>query len=109
MTRTTISIPDDVRKRLRLMAAERGVSLSTVIREALEEKAASERPKPSFFGLFDSGQTDTARKASDLKLEPREWRTEAPGKHPAKRKSVGMASPGLGDTSQPASEGPRKT
>ena len=41
--------------RLKGLAAERGVSLATVVREALEEKAQGYRPKPLSLGMFDSG------------------------------------------------------
>jgi hypothetical protein len=41
--------------RLKGLAQERGVSLATVVREALEEKADTCRPKPLSLGMFDSG------------------------------------------------------
>ena len=42
--------------RLKGLAEERGVSLATVVREALEEKAKEYRPKPLSLGMFDSGE-----------------------------------------------------
>ena len=59
MVRTTVMV-DQIVERLKALAAERGVSLSMLIREALEEKAGEYRPKPSFLGMFDSGTTDTS-------------------------------------------------
>lgn len=74
MQRTTIVAPEELLERLRRIAAGRHVSLATVIREALEERAARERPKPHG-GLFDSGHTDTSELASDWHLyKPRDWR-----------------------------------
>ena len=74
MERTTISIPDDLLKRLRVMAAERRTSMAALIREALDEKAQSYRPRPRSWGIGASGHTDTASKASDIQPEPRSWR-----------------------------------
>jgi predicted transcriptional regulator len=73
MRRTTISLPDDLRKRLRFIAAERGVSMATVIREAVEKEAAQHRPKPKSIGIADSGHTDTSRLASEGRTPPRSW------------------------------------
>jgi hypothetical protein len=44
-----------VMDRLKALAKERGVSLATVVREALEDKAKQYRPKPTWIGMFDSG------------------------------------------------------
>jgi plasmid stability protein len=74
MERTTISIPDDLRKRLRIIAAERGTSMATVIREALEAKVKQQRPKPRSIGIGDSGYTDTSQRVDEL-LEVPEWRS----------------------------------
>jgi Ribbon-helix-helix protein, copG family len=43
-----------VMERLKALAKERGVSLATVVREALEEKAKDYRPKPKSIGMFAS-------------------------------------------------------
>jgi metal-responsive CopG/Arc/MetJ family transcriptional regulator len=74
MTRTTISLPDDLLKRLRLLAAERRTSMAALIREALEEKSASYRPKPRSLGIGDSGYSDTSRRAGEERAVPRSWR-----------------------------------
>lgn len=65
MRRTTILAPDDILDRLRAQARRRRVSLATVIREALEVKVREHAPKPSIFGISESGHTDTSQKASD--------------------------------------------
>jgi hypothetical protein len=44
-----------VMERLKALAKERGVSLATVVREALEEKVQDYRPKSLSLGAFDSG------------------------------------------------------
>ncbi len=74
MERTTISLPEDVLKRLRLLAAERRTSMAALIREAVEEKTASLRPRPRSLGIGASGRRDTARRAGEERPEPRPWR-----------------------------------
>jgi hypothetical protein len=72
--RTTIVAPEPLLEQLRRIAAERRVSLATVIREALEEKAQSHRPRPRSLGLGDSGQSDVARRTADEPINPPPWR-----------------------------------
>lgn len=60
MERTTISLPEELLKRLKLIAAERRTSMAALVREALEEKAGTHRPKPRSLGIGDSGHTDTS-------------------------------------------------
>ncbi|MDP2955115.1 MAG: ribbon-helix-helix protein, CopG family [Longimicrobiales bacterium] len=74
MERTTFSLPDDLLRRLRLVAAERDTSMATVVREALEEKVAAHRPRPRSLGVGSSGHADTARRAGNERPEPRSWR-----------------------------------
>jgi predicted transcriptional regulator len=74
MERTTISLPRDLIVKLRVMAAERRTSMAAIIREALEEKARAQRPKPKSIGMGESQYTDTAEKAGDMRFEPRSWR-----------------------------------
>jgi hypothetical protein len=71
--RTTISLPRELIIRLRVMAAERRTSMAAIIREAIEEKAALQRPKPKL-GIFDSGHTDTSRLLSEGPIPPVSWR-----------------------------------
>jgi metal-responsive CopG/Arc/MetJ family transcriptional regulator len=72
--RTTLSIPGPLLERLRAAAAERRVSMAELVREALEEKLATHRPKPRSLGVGASGHHDTARQAGDERPEPRPWR-----------------------------------
>lgn len=74
MDRTTFTIPDELRERLRRLAAERGVSMATILREAIDEKLTTTRPRPRSIGAGASGRTDTARRSADERPEPRTWR-----------------------------------
>jgi len=74
MKRTTIMADPEVTERLRRLAAERGVSFATVVREALEEKAKSYRPRPSSVGSGQSSPAATARNAGSRRQPPRSWR-----------------------------------
>jgi predicted transcriptional regulator len=74
MRRTTIVAPEELLDRLRRIAAERGASMAAVIREALEEKAATQRPKPRSIGIGASGTSDTSHRAGEERPVPRSWR-----------------------------------
>jgi len=74
MRRTTIVAPDELIERLHREAAERGMSLAAVIREALEEKARAYHPKPRSLGVGDSGRTDIARRTAEEPAIPQPWR-----------------------------------
>ena len=74
MRRTTIMASDNVLKRLRLMALERSTSMADLIREALEDKVASHRPRPRSLGLGESGRADTAQRTAEERPVPRSWR-----------------------------------
>ncbi len=74
MRRTTIVASDELIERLRRAAADRGVSMATLIREALEEKAKSYRPRPRSLGIGDSGQTTIARRTAEESMVPEPWR-----------------------------------
>lgn len=74
MERTTLTIDDATRRRLRRIAAERGISMAALIREAIDEKVERLAPKPRSLGVGASGVTDTARRAGEEPPEPRAWR-----------------------------------
>jgi metal-responsive CopG/Arc/MetJ family transcriptional regulator len=74
MDRTTLSIPDELLARIRQMAAERRTSMAAVVREALEEKVQSYRPRPRSLGIGASGRTDTGRRSATERPKPRSWR-----------------------------------
>lgn len=74
MERTTISLPEELHDRLRLLALQRKTSMAHLIREALEAKVAEMRPKPKSIGLGASKYTDTSIRAGEEKPKPRQWR-----------------------------------
>ena len=74
MQRTTIVAPEELTEQLHRMAAEQGVSMATLIREALEQKVATCRPRPRSLGVGASDHRDTARRTADERPEPRSWR-----------------------------------
>lgn len=74
MERTTISLPEPVIRRLRIMAAERRTSMAALIREAVEEKIVGGRPVPRSLGAGASGEPSNARQTSDTRPVPRPWR-----------------------------------
>ncbi len=77
MDRTTIALPRDLHRRLRVMAAERGISMTQLIRETMEELAGGKlrkRPAPHF-GIFDSGHSNTTEESAEMRFEPRTWRS----------------------------------
>jgi len=75
MQKTTIMIPEGLYERIKRMAAERGESMGQLVRESLEETVKKKHPRPRSIGIFDSGYTDTAEKAGEIKFEPRTWRS----------------------------------
>ena len=74
MERTTISISEELLQRLRMIAAERRTSIAALVREALEEKTGSYRPRPRSLGVGASGRVDTARRTAEERPEPPPWR-----------------------------------
>jgi len=74
MERTTISLPDDLIRRLRILAAEQGTSMSSLVRDAVEQKLKTHRPRPRSLGIGASGHSDTARRSAQERPEPRPWR-----------------------------------
>ena len=74
MSRTTISIPDELIDKLRKIAAEQRTSMASLVREALEVKVGSFRPRPRSLGVGASGHRDTARRTGEEMAEPRPWR-----------------------------------
>ncbi|MCY3603987.1 MAG: ribbon-helix-helix protein, CopG family [Chloroflexi bacterium] len=80
MTRTTVTIDDKKLNELRSLAAERGVSVSCLVREAIDEKL-SKRPSPegrrrrlSALGTGYSKEGPTARELGDVDPEIPPWR-----------------------------------
>ena len=74
MDRTTITLDVETRARLRRIAADRGVSMAALIREAIDATIEQHAPRPRSLGVGASGRADTARRAGDERPEPRTWR-----------------------------------
>jgi predicted transcriptional regulator len=74
MERTTIMADEDIIEQLRRLAASRKVSLATVIREALEVKAATYLPKPQSLGVGESKAGRTAGTTASRRQPARPWR-----------------------------------
>jgi predicted transcriptional regulator len=74
MDRTTITLEVETRTRLRRIAAERGISMAALIREAIDETIQRHAPRPQSLGIGASGTSDTARRTADERPEPRAWR-----------------------------------
>jgi hypothetical protein len=74
MDRTTITLEVETRAQLRRIAADRGISMAALIREAIDATIEQHAPRPRSLGVGASGDADTARKAGDERPEPRQWR-----------------------------------
>ena len=74
MDRTTITLDVETRARLRRIAADRGVSMAALIREAIDETIEQHAPRPRSLGVGASGTSDTGARAGDERPEPRAWR-----------------------------------
>ena len=74
MGRITLTLDDATRRRLRRIAAERGVSMAALIREAIDETIERHAPRPRSLGIGASGVDDTGRRSADERAIPRSWR-----------------------------------
>jgi predicted transcriptional regulator len=74
MDRTTITLDLETRRRLRRIAAERGISMAALIREAIDTTIKQHSPKPRSLGAGASGTRSTARETGEARPEPRTWR-----------------------------------
>jgi predicted transcriptional regulator len=77
MRRTTISAEPELLERLRNVARREGVSFAEVVRQALEWRVSRPPPSLAFIGAGASktGARDTARRAGEMRYEPRTWRS----------------------------------
>jgi hypothetical protein len=72
--RTTVVIPEDLRKKARRVAAERGVSFGELVREGLQAIVETHQPKPRSGGIVATGYKDSGRWIGETRPEPRSWR-----------------------------------
>ena len=100
MKRVTVLLPEDLLKKLRLMAKDRGVSFSALAREAIEAKVGLYNPNPgppSSLGIGASGYTNTARLASDFDAIIREGLNNLEKKARRREESSGITASGRHD------------
>jgi predicted transcriptional regulator len=74
MDRMTIALDRETRMRLRRIAADRGISMSAVIREAIGSTIERHSRKPHSLGIGASASSRTARLSAEGRAEPRLWR-----------------------------------
>lgn len=70
--KTTIVLPDDLYRRIKRIAYDRGQSMGSVIRESLREAAGRYQPLPKSLGMGDSGRSDLSERVDEL-YEPDPW------------------------------------
>jgi hypothetical protein len=79
MQRLMIQAEPELVERAKRRAAERGVSMAQLVREAMEHELAApaERIPPPLrcIGAFSSGRSDLSRLASEDIFEPDSWRS----------------------------------
>lgn len=64
MFKTTVYLPDDLKRRLAGLARRRGRSEASLIREAIEKLTAAETPRP-ILPLFRSGDPHLAERVDE--------------------------------------------
>jgi predicted transcriptional regulator len=64
MKRTTVKLPDEIDARLRHEAARRGVTLSALVREAIEAHVGGRTLRS--FGAGRSGRTDISERIEEI-------------------------------------------
>ncbi len=79
MQRLMIQAEPELVERTRRCAAERGVSVAQVVREALEHELGVDREEPlapplMCIGIGRSGRSDLSRRASEDEYEPEPFR-----------------------------------
>jgi predicted transcriptional regulator len=78
MVKTTVYLEDDILRSVKNMAKRCSKSQAEVIREALIQFTAGEKPPlPQGMGMFDSGYSDTTSRRKELLKEAarsRKWR-----------------------------------
>jgi hypothetical protein len=62
--KTTVYLPEDLKRRLELLARERETSEAALIREAVERLVASGQPKPRL-GFLSSGDPTLAERVDE--------------------------------------------
>ena len=77
MKRIMIQAEERLLERVRRRAAQRGVSVAQVVRDALEKDLGYEQalpPQPLCIGILSSNEGDFSRRASDDEFQPEPYR-----------------------------------
>jgi Arc/MetJ-type ribon-helix-helix transcriptional regulator len=69
MIRTSVYLPEELKRRLERTARDRRMSEAEVIRAALEEHTAKERPRPRLPLFRGSGKTNIAERVDEILAE----------------------------------------
>lgn len=77
MQRIMVQADETLLRRARSVAADRGVSLAQLVRDALERELGTGGPQPEIrsAGSFASSERDLSRRASDDEYEPPPFRS----------------------------------
>ena len=77
MQRIMVQADETLLRRARSVAADRGVSLAQLVRDALERELGAGGPQPEIrsAGAFASRSGDLGRRASDDEFEPPPFRS----------------------------------
>jgi hypothetical protein len=77
MRRLMIQADEGLLDRAKRLAADRGVSVAQVVRDALEREVGPPAPQPRIqsAGAFDSGQDDLSRRATNDEYTPPPFRS----------------------------------
>jgi len=71
--RTTLVLPEELRRKVRRLAAEEGVSMGQFIREAIEERVQRSRRPLRIIGIVSIGG-DLGRRSGDEEAVSEPWR-----------------------------------
>jgi hypothetical protein len=71
--KTTIVLPDNLYRRVKKIAAEKGESMGQVIRESIEIAYGERQPVPRSLGIGDSGRSDISERIDEF-YKPDDWR-----------------------------------
>ena len=76
MRRMIIQVDEEMARRVKRAAAERGTSAAQVVRDAVARDLGDSPPPPiRMLGAYESGERDLGRRAGEMEFEPDPWRS----------------------------------